>query len=76
MFSIQNNQFLTFKIINIITNIPNNIGITYIPDTKFQIREIILVRVAKVICTFLSSPKYLGANPTEIIDITDIKDRN
>jgi hypothetical protein len=61
---------------NIITNIPNNIGIIYISDTKFQIREIMLVKAAKVICIFLSSPKYLGANPTEIINITDIKGKN
>ena len=42
----------------------------------FQIREIVDVNAAEIIWTFRSSPKYLGANPTEAKDTTDKKGKN
>jgi hypothetical protein len=56
--------------------IPNKIGIIYIPHTMFQIREIIKVKAAEVICTTLSSPRYLGAIPTLARDTVDKNGRN
>lgn len=76
VFSIQNNRLLTLSTASIITNIPRVIGITYVPDTMFQIREILDVSAAEIIWTFLSSSRYLGANPTQARDTTDKKGKN
>lgn len=76
VFSIQNNRLLALSTASIITNIASTIGITYVPDTMFQIREIIEVSVAETIWTFLSSSKYFGASPTEARDTTERNGRN
>ena len=76
MFSIQNNRLWVLSNTNIITNIPNTNGIIYVPDTIFQIREIVDVSAADIIWALLSSPRYLGANPTEAKDTTDRNGRN
>ena len=76
VFSIQNNRLWALNAANIIINIPKINVIIYIPDTMFQIREMIDASAAEIIWTFLSSPKYLGANPTEARDTTDKKGKN
>lgn len=76
MFSIQNSKLWALNAASIITNNPSINGITYTPDVIFQIREIIDVSAAEIIWAFLSSPKYLGVNPTEARDTTDKKGRN
>ena len=76
VFSIQNNRLLALSMASSITNITSIIGITYVPDTMFQIREIIDVRAAETMWTFLSSSRYLGANPTPARDTTDKNGRN
>lgn len=76
VFSIQNNRLLALSTANIITNIPRIIGIIYVPDTIFQIRDILDVRAAETMWTFLSYSKYLGANPTQARDTTDKKGKN
>lgn len=76
VFSIQNNILLALSTANIINNIPRTSGITYIPDTMFQIRDMIDVSAAETMWTFLSSSKYFGASPTEARDTTDKNGRN
>ena len=57
-FSIQKIKFFTFKIVSINTTNINIIGITYISDTKFQIKDIVAVAKADNICNTLSLDKY------------------
>ena len=67
---------LALSTANIITNIPRIIGIIYVPDIIFQIRDILDVRMAETMWTFLSYSKYLGANPTQARDTADKKGKN
>ena len=76
VFSIQNNRLWTLNTASIIINTPSISGVIYTPDVIFQIREMIDVSAAEIIWAFLSSPKYLGANPTEARDTTDKKGKN